>query len=322
MYYQDYHLDEQDYLLVPTTSLVMPVLTTAFLQQGLCNSLATCSGLPVRSRMPPIPGSSARTARCIPRSRQATWNINDSWKLSAGGRYSSEDKDGSRATQLTRGLGGPNLPPQVVPLFNAVLGIVPHSISGERSEDHVLAAREPAVFLQPRVHDVPLLGAGLQVGRLRRPLEQAAGRWGGTFEFEDEEATTYELGLKTAIGTTAEINAAAFFTDYKDLQTSAFDGAIGFNVGNGSAEVMGVEVEGRWRVTPQLHAVRRRRPGWISSGPIISGSATTAWPPIPPVSPMPAIATTRDSATSWHPSSPAMSAATTTGRSATACVSA
>ena len=77
--------------------------------------------------------------------------------------------------------------------------------------------------------------------RSRRP--RASGHFGGgTFEFEDERATTYELGVKTALGGTAEVNADVFYTDYKDLQTSAFDGAIGFNVGNGSAEVKGVEV--------------------------------------------------------------------------------
>src|SRR5690606_30082784 len=69
----------------------------------------------------------------------------------------------------------------------------------------------------------------------------------GTFEFEDERATTYELGLKTRLGSRAELNAAAFITDYRDLQTTAFDGRIGFNVGNGSAEVRGIELEGRWR---------------------------------------------------------------------------
>ncbi len=58
--------------------------------------------------------------------------------------------------------------------------------------------------------------------------------------------------MKSAIGNTAEINADVFYTDYKDLQTSAFDGAIGFNVGNGSAKVMGAEVQGRWRVTPSF----------------------------------------------------------------------
>jgi outer membrane receptor protein involved in Fe transport len=82
----------------------------------------------------------------------------------------------------------------------------------------------------------------------------------GTFEFEDEEATTYELGLKSGLGSAAELNVDVFYTEYNDLQTSAFDGAIGFNVGNGSAELKGAEVEARWQVTRGL------RPA-IASGP-------------------------------------------------------
>src|SRR6185369_7852542 len=70
----------------------------------------------------------------------------------------------------------------------------------------------------------------------------------GTFEFKDEKATTFEVGIKTAGASgRTEASVAAFYTDYKNLQTSAFDGHIGFNVGNGSAEVRGVEFESRWR---------------------------------------------------------------------------
>jgi outer membrane receptor protein involved in Fe transport len=75
---------------------------------------------------------------------------------------------------------------------------------------------------------------------------------GGSFQFDQERATTAEIGVKSAIGGKAELNIAAFYTDYKDLQTSAFDGAIGFNVDNGSAEVRGIEVEGRWRPVGRL----------------------------------------------------------------------
>jgi outer membrane receptor protein involved in Fe transport len=75
---------------------------------------------------------------------------------------------------------------------------------------------------------------------------------GGTFEFKDEQATTYELGIKSRIDNRIELNADVFYTDYKDLQTSAFDGAIGFNVGNGSAKIKGLEFEGRWQVSPRV----------------------------------------------------------------------
>jgi outer membrane receptor protein involved in Fe transport len=75
----------------------------------------------------------------------------------------------------------------------------------------------------------------------------------GTFEFADERATTFEVGIKKQSDSgRAQANLAVFVTDYKDLQTSAFDGRIGFNVGNGSAEVRGVEFEGRWRPVRSL----------------------------------------------------------------------
>ena len=69
----------------------------------------------------------------------------------------------------------------------------------------------------------------------------------GVFEFEDERAESYEVGIKTALGQAAEVNVAAYFTEYEDLQTSQFDGVLGFNVTNaGKAEIKGVEADARW----------------------------------------------------------------------------
>lgn len=249
VYFQDYGLSEHDYLHVPSTSLVMPVLTSAFLQQGLCNSLATCSALAGAFSEAVNPRDFKQDSTLYSVFAQATWHINDSWKLAFGGRYTSEDKDGSRITSLTRGFGGPNLPPQVLPLFASVLGIVPHNISGSRSE----STFSPLVNLQYALGPESMVYASWAQGSKAGGFDARSNKspsLGGSFEFEDELATTYEVGLKTAIGNTAEINADLFYTDYKDLQTSAFDGAIGFNVGNGSAKATGAEVSGRWRVTP------------------------------------------------------------------------
>ena len=249
VYFQDYDLDEHDYLHVPTTSLVMPVLTSAFLQQGLCNSLATCSGLAGAFSDAVNPRDFTQDSTLWSAFGQATWRINEKWKLAAGGRFTAEDKNGSRVTTLTRGIGGPNLPPQVLPLFAAVLGIVPHNISGSRSE----STFSPLVNLQYAFNPGSMMYLSWAQGSKAGGFDARSNKppsLGGTFEFEDELATTYELGVKSAVGRTAEIDADVFYTDYKDLQTSAFDGAIGFNVGNGSARVMGAEVQGRWRVTP------------------------------------------------------------------------
>lgn len=69
-----------------------------------------------------------------------------------------------------------------------------------------------------------------------------------SFEFDDEEATNFELGGKfTLAGGAFELNAAAFFTEFESLQVSIFDGVLGFNVGNAAeAEVQGLELDMRW----------------------------------------------------------------------------
>jgi len=74
------------------------------------------------------------------------------------------------------------------------------------------------------------------------------------FEFDDEEATNVELGGKfTLMGGALELNAAAFVTEYSDLQMSIFDGSLGFNVDNASsADIWGVEIDWRWAATENL----------------------------------------------------------------------
>lgn len=251
LFYQDYDLDETDYLYVPPTSLVVPVLARSFAANtalgGTPTSRAALANFFANAANPRV---FTQNSKLLSAFAQATWRVTDSFRFSAGGRYSKEDKDGSRVTTLNSGLGGPALPGAVLPLFAQVLGIVPHSVSGSRSESNF----SPLVNLQYDF-DAQTLGylswsRGFKSGgfdaRSNKPPSA-----GGTFEFGDERATTYELGLKTATDT-AQVNVALFFTDYQDLQTSAFDGAIGFNVGNGSAEVKGMEIEGRWQATSRL----------------------------------------------------------------------
>jgi outer membrane receptor protein involved in Fe transport len=258
LFYQRYELDETDYLHVPSTSLVMPVLTQFFLGEFIagrpspCNSLATCAGAAGLFSNTANPRIYSQDSKLFSAFAQGTWSLNDAWSLTAGGRVSNERKRGARTTLLTSGIGGSTITsPTAAALFNQVLGISPHSVTGKRKE----TSFSPLVNLQyrfaPETMTYLSLSRGYKAGgfdaRSNRPVTQ-----GGTFEFEDEKASTAELGVKTAVGGTAEINASVFFTDYKDLQTSAFDGAIGFNVGNGDAQVQGVELEGRWKATRQL----------------------------------------------------------------------
>jgi outer membrane receptor protein involved in Fe transport len=258
LFYQRYDLDEDDYLHVPSTSLVVPVLAQSFAGNpalgGTPQSRAALANFFSNAANPRVFTQDSKMWSAF---AQATWSITDVLRLTGGGRWSKEDKDGSRVTRLTAGVGGPSLPAAVLPLFNQVLGIIPHSLAGSRSE----STFSPLVNLQYDFAANSMLylswsrgskAGGFDARSNKPPIAGGTPLTSGSFEFEDEQATTYELGVKSGIGGSAEINANLFFTDYKDLQTSAFDGAIGFNVGNGSAEVKGAELEGRWQATRRL----------------------------------------------------------------------
>ncbi len=125
-------------------------------------------------------------------------------------------------------------------------------IRGTRTEE---AFYPSLTFEYDVTNDLILRASARQAGKLggfdarsvSRP-DVAAGRGipFGTFEFEDEKATTFELGttwfLPEGLG---RLNATAFYTDFRDLQVSRFDGKTGFVVDNaGEANTVGVEVDG------------------------------------------------------------------------------
>lgn len=70
--------------------------------------------------------------------------------------------------------------------------------------------------------------------------------------FDDEQLTAYELGLKIRLASNLQLNAAAFYYDYKDLQIYGplFDSPVGvlFGIDNvGDARVQGAEADIWWK---------------------------------------------------------------------------
>jgi iron complex outermembrane recepter protein len=184
---------------------------------------------------------------------QATWNINEAWALTAGGRYTRETKDGSRrmnTENTATGTADPLAAYVVKQVFNVdteeLQVMVPtsagHDLKGDRDE----TSFTPSVSLQYIMNDDVMFYASGSTGFKSGGFDARANQV-ESFEFEKEEATTYELGTKTRLwDDRAELNAAIFHTTYKDLQTSQFDGILGFVVGNAKkAEVKGIELDGR-----------------------------------------------------------------------------
>jgi outer membrane receptor protein involved in Fe transport len=196
---------------------------------------------------------------------QFDFELGDRFDLTVGARYSKEDKKGSRSLKIVPGetniAGNLPSPLPIYPnflelLWAAVLNVGAHDISGKRSEDSF----DPLVRLMFQATDsISIYGSyteGSKAGGFDVRGNSAPGQIGiavpGTFEFEGEEAKTYEIGAKMGWDR-AQVNLSLFHTDYTDLQTNIFDGVLGFLVQNASsAEVTGIEADGRFLLTDNL----------------------------------------------------------------------
>lgn len=203
---------------------------------------------------------------------QTTWNITDLFRATFGVRYSYEEKDGSRKLELSDLSTGEIRPVGEVDTVVAKnFSAERHDLKGSRSEGNFA----PSINLQYDWSDDVMLYTTLSRGYKSggydarsnaspeanpvRPIQNitspdSAPIIVGSFEYEEEQATSFEAGAKTTLlDGAAELNIAAFYTKYDDLQVSIFDGTLGFNVGNaGAATTMGLELDGRMALTENL----------------------------------------------------------------------
>ena len=197
---------------------------------------------------------------------QLTWNISDVFRSTFGLRYSNDSKKASRVLTIVDVNGNPS--PAAAFWYANVFNVRGHNLSGSRNEDQLL----PSVIVEWRPSEDTMLYANWSQGSKAGGYDARSNNSPatlptacapsppfprqdcvGTFEYEDEKASNFELGAKLALGGTFELNAAFFMTDFEDLQVSTFDGRLGFNVRNaGQAEIKGLELDARWQATRNL----------------------------------------------------------------------
>lgn len=201
---------------------------------------------------------------------QSTFNIAETFRVTLGGRYTYESKTGSRSLDLADSNGN-SLPIGEVDTVSAIsFAAERHSLKGERSETHF----SPLLNMQ---WDFSLDGMayvtatrGFKAGGFDARSNQSPSAeltpansnalipnqisMVGTFEYDEEVASSFEAGMKIGLlDGAAELNIAAFYTIYEDLQISIFDGTLGFNVGNAKEAVtQGLEIDGRYQATEYL----------------------------------------------------------------------
>ncbi|CAN0425087.1 unnamed protein product, partial [Phaeothamnion confervicola] len=165
------------------------------------------------------------------------WKFAPDWKLTAGARYTDDRKDFHDAFTYLIPVGGTDLQ-LFAPLSN---DYKVNDVSGKIGLDYSGIERT------------------LLYGSVSRGFKSGGFQGQLTFDptalqpFKDENLIAYEVGVKTRmLGNTLQLNASAFFYDYKDLQFygGLFDSPVGtlFGITNvGDAEVKGGEADLWWR---------------------------------------------------------------------------
>lgn len=179
---------------------------------------------------------------------QATYTLAERWKLTAGVRYTEEDREMSKAR-----LSAPYLPPMSLsairrdPVLSA--GVFPDA-------DKSFSQMSPMASLSYNWSDDIMtyvkVSSGYQSGGFNirdvSPIDFVEG-------FDEETLVAYELGLKSTLADRYQLNAALWFSDYEDKRVNNFNPeTLGNVVRNaGEVEIWGVELEFLAQLTDNLY---------------------------------------------------------------------
>lgn len=190
---------------------------------------------------------------------QGRYHFTDALTLTLGARFTSEEKTSTRVMNITDlSTGDITTNPMAPILFDTVFGIQNeqsplspqgHNLSGKRDENSFTPLINISYKIDQNIMAYVSATTGFKAGGFDARANNV-----NSWEFEEEEATAYEMGIKSLLlDDTLEVNLSFYRTEYDNLQVSQFDGVLGFNVGNAKETVVqGVEVEGRWIILDGL----------------------------------------------------------------------
>jgi iron complex outermembrane recepter protein len=170
------------------------------------------------------------------------WSFAPDWKLTAGARYTDDQKDFGNAFTFLIPAGGTDV--QLFPPVSDDYDV--QDVSGKLGLDY--SGFEDTLLYAS-------ISRGFKSGGFQGQLtfDPAA-----LVPFDDETLVAYEAGVKTRLlDNTLQFNTSIFFYDYSDLQFygGLFDSPVGvlFGITNvGDAEVMGFEAELWWRASERM----------------------------------------------------------------------
>ena len=177
---------------------------------------------------------------------QGTWHIGDQWHVTGGLRWSDEEKKSdlfsqTYSTAFSYQILGASFLDSVSTPIDATL---------ERSSDNVDWMLRAALDIGDDSMVYASAGTGTKSGGFQTVNGAADDR-----EFDDEDTTTYELGVKsTLLDARLRINAAAFYSEIENFQAQRqLETGIGTYVSNESkVETSGVDLQVEAAPMPNL----------------------------------------------------------------------
>lgn len=210
-----------------------------------------------------------------------TWNATDTTRLSVGARWFKDSKKARHVLNKSLTAGWDYSALQGLPagtlvygntaaeydrlltsaygaipeaVFAGLLGTTEHDIARKRSENKLNWIVTVQHDFASGIMGYATVSTGTKGGGFDARYLRDTDNTGGYFSYEPENATNYEIGLKSKLFNNAvRLNLAAFRMDVKNFQVSIFDGATGFLVVNAAkARSQGIEAELAWAATDNL----------------------------------------------------------------------
>ena len=187
---------------------------------------------------------------------QTDIHLNDAWTLTIGLRYTDEDKRGKGEFFIIDPWAAlplyTFLPPEQAFLLSQTQIFPPATDFDEkRNEGEWSGNLILAWDINEQVNSYASYSRGYKAGGFN--LDRAAGLVNPSYTFDPEFIDNYEIGVKTRFwNDRSQLNAAVFYQDVQDFQTTLFDG-IKFDLDNaGDIDIWGVEVESQTQLTQDL----------------------------------------------------------------------
>jgi len=180
---------------------------------------------------------------------QISYDITDDLILSAGLRYTYEEKKADQSLQFNN-FKTKFQNPGLETIYQAAGFGVPHRFKGKLTESYFTPSASIQYYLFEKTTFYATYAEGNKSGGFNEA--ETSGK-PEDFEFDPEHSRSYEIGTKSVfLNGDAHFNLNLFYTQFKDLQVNAFDG-VDFIVGNAAESTSkGVEFEAGWQLTDGL----------------------------------------------------------------------